>query len=197
MEENGTTWGIFRIKGSVFQRLMKSFLDIVSPFLYDTQVTDRAGRITMRQLSSQGKQFRNHPHALYATDVTFQQSNRPSGNHEESKLYFSAKHKLNGLKVEVSVLANGLAIGSSLHRPGSISDLTIFREAFEWHKTASKKSPEDNVVSDHGPLRSQYPGMWAILTDKGYQGAQDDLRVLLPTKNGRIDCSLSTKSKII
>ena len=73
--KHGGKWdymrGLFRIKRSVFQRLMKSFLDVVSPFLYDTQVTDRAGRIPMRQLSSQGKQFKNHPHSLYATDVTF------------------------------------------------------------------------------------------------------------------------------
>lgn len=83
----------------------------------------------MRQLSSQGKQFRNHSHALCATDVTFQQTNRQSRNHQESKLYFSAKHMLYGFKVEVSVLLNGLAIGSSLQRPGSISDLTMFGEA--------------------------------------------------------------------
>ena len=152
---------IFRIKGSVIQRLMKSFLIIVSPFLYDTQVTDRAGRITMRQLSSKEKQFIHHPHVLYATDVTFEQTNRSSGNQQESKLYFSAKHKLYGFKVEVSVPPNGLAIGSSFYRPGSVSDLSMFREELEWHKKASKKASEDNVVSDHGPLRSQYPGMWA------------------------------------
>ena len=58
----------------------------------------------------------------------------------------------------------------------------MFRGAFKWHKKASKKTPEDNVVSDHGLRRSQYPGMLAILTDKAYQGAQDDLRVLLPEK---------------
>ena len=186
--KNGGKWdymgGSFRIKVSVFQRLMKSFLVIVSPFLYDTQVTDRAGRITMRQLSSQGKQFRHRPYTLYATDVTFQQTSRPSGNHQESKFYFSAKDKLYGFKVKVSVLPNGLATGSSFHRQGSVSDLTMFRESFEWHKKASKNAPEDNEVSDHGPPGRHFLDMWAILTDKGYQGAQDNLRVLLP-KNKR------------
>ena len=163
---------------------MKSFLVIVSPFLYETQVTDRAGRIAMLQLSSQGKQFRHHPNALYATDVTFQQTNHPSGNHQESKHYFRAKRKLYGFNVAVSVPQNGYAIGALFHRPESVSDLTMFREAFEWHKKASKKAPEDNVLSDHGPLRIQFPVIWAIRTDKGYQGAQDNLRVLLP-KNKR------------
>ena len=58
--ENGGKWdymcGFFRIEGSVFQRLMKSFVVFVSPFLYDTQVT----RITIRQFSSLGKLLMYH-----------------------------------------------------------------------------------------------------------------------------------------
>ena len=149
--------GMFRIKGPVFQRLMKTFLLIVSAILYERQVTDRAGVITMKTLSAKGKKFKSHPYAMYATDVTFQQTNRPAGNHQESKRYFSAKHKLYGYTVEVSVLPNGLALGSSLHWPGSASDITIFREAFDWHEDASEKEPGDMVVSDHGPLRTQCP----------------------------------------
>ena len=34
-------------------------------------------------------------------------------------------------------------------------------------------------MSDHGLLRSQFSGLCAILTDKGYQGAQDTFCVLV------------------
>ena len=164
------------------KRLMKSFLLVVSPVVYERQVTDQAGILTMNVLPNKGKQFKHHPHALYATDVTFQQTNRPSGNHQESKRYFSGKNRLYGYKVEVSVLPNGLALVFSLHRHGSVSDLTMFREGFDWHENASEKKPGDMVVSDHGPLQTQFPMKWAILTDKGYQGANDTLRVLFPKK---------------
>ena len=146
--------GMFRIKGPVFQRLMKSFLLVVSPVVYEMQGSDRAGILTMKVLSSKGKQFKHHPHALYITDVTFQKRNRQSGNHQESKRYFSTKHKLYGYKFEVSVLPSGLTRGSSLHRPGSVSDLTMFQEGFDWHENASEKEPRDMVVSDCDPLRS-------------------------------------------
>ena len=36
----------------------------------------------------------------------------------------------------------------------------------------------DLNIPDQGPLRSKYPNLWAVLTDKGYQGAADELRVL-------------------
>lgn len=79
-------------------------------------------------------------------------------------------------------MPNGLSFGSSLQRTGSESDLTIFRESFDWHENASEKEPWDTVVSDHDPLRSQFPTEWAISTDKGYHGAKDILRVLFPKK---------------
>ena len=39
--------GMFRIKGPVFQRLMKSFLLVISPVVYERQVRDRAGILTV------------------------------------------------------------------------------------------------------------------------------------------------------
>ena len=125
--------GMCRVKGAVFQRLMESFSHVVSPLVYERQLTDPAGIVTVTVLPNKTKHFKHHPYAFYATDVTFQQRNRPFGNHQASKRYFSAEHKLYGYNVEVSVFPNGLALGSSLHRLGSVSDLTIFRECFDWH----------------------------------------------------------------
>lgn len=54
----------------------------------------------MRNLSAANELFNNHPRDLYATDVTFQQTNRLAGNHQESKGMFRAKRKLYGYKME-------------------------------------------------------------------------------------------------
>ena len=173
---------MFRIKVSVFQRMVKSFLLLVSEQLYEGMVVDIRGRNTMKHLASKNKLFTHHPHALYATDVTFQQTNRPSGNHQESTISYSAKHKLYGYKMEVSVFPTGLAACASHYCPGSVSDLTMFRELHEFHKTATEKGSDKLTIPDHVLLRSKYPNNWAILADKGYQGAADELRVLCPKK---------------
>ena len=80
--------------------------------------------------------------------------------------------------MKISVLPTGVAACASAHRPGSVSDLTIFREMYEFHKTATEKGMDDRNIRDHGPLRSKYPNLWAVSTKKGYQGAADELRVL-------------------
>ena len=169
---------MFRIKWSVFQSMVKTFLILISEELYEGMVVEQRRRNTMRHFSAANKLFKHHPHALYATDVTFQQTNRPSGNHQESKSMFSVKHKLYGYNMEISVFPTGLAACASAHRRGSVSDLTIFNEMYEFHKTATEKAMDDLSIPDHGPLRSKYPNLWAVLADKGYQGAADELRVL-------------------
>lgn len=44
------------------------------------------------------------PEALYYTDVTFQNANRPVGRMREAHAYYSAKNKLNVFKTEMSVI---------------------------------------------------------------------------------------------
>ena len=178
---------MFRITGSVFQRLIKKFFFLISEELYEGMVVGQRSKQTMNHFAATNKLFKNHPHALYATDIMFQHTNRPSGNHQESKFMFSAKHKLYGYKMEVSVFPSGFAACVSAHRAGSVSDLTIFREMYEFHKTATEKGMDQLTISDHGPLRGKYPNLLAILSDKGYQGAAEDLRVLYP-KKGHTRC---------
>ncbi|KAG2789168.1 hypothetical protein PC129_g21573 [Phytophthora cactorum] len=70
-------------------------------------------------MSEAGNTFTNYPHALYATDVKFQQAYRPSGRFTEQKVYFSAKHNLYGFKIECSVAPPGVAVDVFDHSPGS------------------------------------------------------------------------------
>ena len=98
----GSPWdymgSMFRIRGSVFQRMVKTFLPLISEELYEGMVVELRRGNTMRHFSAANKLFKHHPHALYATDVTFQQTNRPAGNHQHSKGMFSVKHMLYGTR---------------------------------------------------------------------------------------------------
>ena len=112
------------------------FVNILWLPLHEQYVQYQANKETMTTLSGVGRLFKHFPVARYPTDVTFQPSLGPSGRLEESKKYFSGKHKQYGYKIEVSVLLNGMAIGCREHEPGSVSDLTMFRGCI----TSTKKS---------------------------------------------------------
>ena len=89
---------------------------------------------------------------------------------QEGKAYFCGKHKLYRLKVEVSVLRNGLAIECTKHYPGSTADAEIFYQNVNFHVAALVKSYENKQLPDPGILVDEYPDHWAVLMDKGYQG---------------------------
>ena len=177
---------MFGVKGPTFERMNIGFADKVVNILYETVVLRWKERYTMERLIKDNSTFRHYKFALYATDVTFQNSNRPGGNHEEAKRYFSNKHKLYGYKSEVSVLPNGIAIGCTPHQPGSVSDLTIFRKNIKWHQAAlSKTEHEARSYPDVGPMAEEHDGLWAVLTDKGYQGAADVIRAIMLKKKSK------------
>lgn len=173
---------LFGIKGPTFERMVIFFMSKITPLLWQV-VEGWEKKYTMTRLLKDKKTFSTFRVALYATDVTFQNTNRPAGNHQESKCYFSNKHKLYGYKTEVSVLPNGIAAGCTVHHPGSVSDLTIFRKNISWRRVALSKTEAEIVeISDMGPLVQTFKGQWAILMDKGYQGAAEIARAITPKK---------------
>lgn len=48
----------------------------------------------MAKIIPDGPIFKYHEYALYEIYITFQKANRTSGNHKESKKYFSNKQKI-------------------------------------------------------------------------------------------------------
>ena len=120
--------------------------------------------------------FKHFTCAGYATDVTFQQSFRPSGSVQEGKRVFSGKHKLYGFKVEMSVLPTNIAIDCTRYYPGSVSDFEIFKENIRFHKCSLKQTIEEREEADIGIHSGQSPEHWGILVDKGYQGALEICR---------------------
>lgn len=185
--KHGGAWDflakIFGLKGPTFEAFINKFVNLISFEMYSIAVNALAKKYKMGKLLERKTVFKTFPYARYATDVTFQQSYRPSGSLQEAKRYYSAKHKLYGYKVEVSVLPNGYAIGCTRHYPGSESDVKIFQFNQDFHLFEVKKSDaEADYEQDVGELSSEYPDYWAILADKGYQGAAEFIRVVHPKK---------------
>lgn len=184
--KHGQQWELtarlFKISCSTLERQVTRFLHNISEYIYEKFVKRAEEHWTMRKIRTDARAFAHFDYARYATDVTFQQSNRPSGNMTEGKKYFSGKHKLYGYKVELSVLPIGICIGCTKHYPGSVSDLEIFRQNSSFHEESSKKVVKDFDLSDEGMLEEMQADFWAILADKGYQGATEFFRVVHPKK---------------
>lgn len=105
--KHGGSWDIlgkvFRITGTTFERMITGFMRVIAGELHKLFVQDVADNYTMKHLQEKKTTFKSSEFSVEAIDVTFQQANRPSGNMQEGKLYFSGKHKLYGFKVEVAV----------------------------------------------------------------------------------------------
>ncbi|KAH9114951.1 hypothetical protein LEN26_008308 [Aphanomyces euteiches] len=64
----------------------------------------------------------------------------------------------------------------------SVSDKTIFDENLDFHGSSLAKRPSDRDVSDPTADADATTPLWAILLEKGYQGAQRDVRALITEK---------------
>ena len=137
---------MFDINGPTFERLVVRFLDAILPIVQELHIHYIAEYFKMSKLPQRKATFRTYELARYATDVTFQQSNRPAGNHSESKAMFSGKHKLYGYKTEVSVLPNGIAIGLSVHHPGAVLDIDIIYKRRNFHEAQIKKRDDEKIL---------------------------------------------------
>ena len=108
------------------------------------------------------------PCAIYATDVTFQQCNRPIGHSGEQNPFYSGKHDLHGLKLVVPVNPRGFAINRTNFAKVSVADIQVLRHNLEFHQTMRIMTGQDLALEDCGPMKAQLLQEWAILADKGY-----------------------------
>ncbi|OWZ03843.1 hypothetical protein PHMEG_00024360 [Phytophthora megakarya] len=180
-----TMSGMFEMDSSPFQKMVKKFLTMLEPYRYDTFVKVEETRWTMRELMLTRSTFKNFPCARYATDVTFQHSDRPTGNFNEAKKFYSGKHHLYGHKVEVSVLPKGIATNCTAWSPAATSDYNMFLDNAEFHHSAMQKLEGEADLNDEGPVQDRFKNDWAILVDKGYQGLQRGFRTIQPKRKAR------------
>ncbi|ETV90096.1 hypothetical protein H310_15073 [Aphanomyces invadans] len=141
------------MKAPTFEKMIQRVIDIVEPILYEHYVMP----VNMTCHVQQGKAFANFPSALYCTIVKFQPSYRPTGRFDEAKHYFSGNHKLYGLKLEYSVAYPGVAVDMSNHTPGSVSDLTIFKQRRHIHQEMLRKFAPELGTVDHDDGSDEYP----------------------------------------
>ncbi|KAE9100205.1 hypothetical protein PF010_g14900 [Phytophthora fragariae] len=142
-----TASAMFDMYPSPFQKMLKKFVTMLDPCLCQIFELDEEGRSTIRHLTLTGKTFANVPCARYATDVTFQQADRPVGGYNDAKMYYSGKHHLYGLKVEVSVIPTGVAINCTDWEAGSMADISIFRANKHFHTPAMQKRPGEDTIN--------------------------------------------------
>lgn len=80
----------FNMKGPTFERLITRYVVLISDYMYNLHVRHCAAYYTMKRLKRNNLQFENFPNARYATDVTFQQANRPGVLCKKARSTFQA-----------------------------------------------------------------------------------------------------------
>ena len=85
---------MFKIKGPTFERKILNFFCVIMDKMFDQNVTGRSSVFPMSRTIQDGRTFQMHRYARYATDLTFQHTNRPSGNLQEAKSYYSGKNTM-------------------------------------------------------------------------------------------------------
>ncbi|ETV90466.1 hypothetical protein H310_14746 [Aphanomyces invadans] len=115
----------FGLKAPTLEKLVVRVVAVCSELLYDSFVV----KPTMTSLRTKSKVFAHFPYALYATD-----------------------HKLYRFKIEASVSPEVLLVDMSPHEPGSVSDLTMFRNRLDDHLQALSKTDNELAINDNGEL---------------------------------------------
>lgn len=85
---------MFRINEATFDRTIKRMFAIVYISICKELVLLTDNRYTIDKLHNDGYVFHPFLSARYATEVTFNMTNIPSGNNGEAKPYYSRKHGL-------------------------------------------------------------------------------------------------------
>lgn len=100
----------------------------------------------------------------------------------ELNLYHLAKHNLYGYRFEVAVLPNELVIIESSHYTGKVQDIDNIMGRIEKHKKMLLKDDLKRDIMDGALYFMDFEGVWALLSEKGYQGILEPLRAILPEK---------------
>lgn len=123
---------MFKRNVSIFEKMMTRLVITIVTELDERFINEtRNEQCSMTYLHRTNKQFAHFPSVLYATNVKFHRANRPQGNLQESKFYYSGKSRLYDYKNEVSVSPSGFAIHANRHQPGSRADISIFHAGKE------------------------------------------------------------------
>lgn len=81
--KHGDAWdtmeNLFKINGATFKKLISIFIPIVADNFHECLNVDLVSKYILSYLVTLQKKFLHFKQCLYASDVTFQKYNRPSG----------------------------------------------------------------------------------------------------------------------
>ena len=118
----------------------------------------------------------NFKYAHHDIDAMVMERNHPSGNHQESKAYFSGKHHLYCNNVEASTYPNSENCNWTKHYPGATADIKTFRDNVQFHRKSTKQSPTTQSIVDHGEGSTKHLRHHAIILDKDCVGIENSVR---------------------
>ena len=145
---------IFHLDDSLICRTIKFTIKNISKPLVDNFCNLKL------YLEPNEERFQNFPNAIGAIDTSFILIEKP-GLREEQKKNWSYKHGSCGVKIQCLVRPNGLCTMFKVNVPGSIHDITIFKESGWLEKLAIPvQMPNGTTITSH----------MQVLFDKGYTG---------------------------
>lgn len=145
---------IFSLSFTKVQRIITDTVISIADKLYNRFISHKV------VLSPDDRKFKHFPDAVGACDVALLFVNKPRSN-ETQKQYYSAKHKMHGIKLQATVNPSGQCIHTDLSQLGHVHDKKVFDvssalDLVEYEETL----PNGSKVKKHYPL----------LFDKGYTG---------------------------
>lgn len=119
-----TLGSFFKTNAATFQCMIHRIVQLLRENDYKEKVKRKSDVYTMFFIDEQDLLLKYHLKAHYAVDVIFKHLNYRAEMFGENCHYCSGNH--HGLKTEISVLSNGIAIGSSNTRPGLAANIKFF-----------------------------------------------------------------------
>lgn len=119
-EKHGLDFGL---RGGVVHKYIGRAIKIAALLLKEVYVFED---LTMTELMEKNLTVDLFPETIHMTGATLTMCNCPTGNHEEAKTFFSKKHGVYGMKVEITTYPDGRAAGWTKWYPGKTPDTTIF-----------------------------------------------------------------------
>ena len=135
----------------VFETLQKIFQTFITKFLNFT--------------TNSSKKFDNYPREIGAVDVSLIPIHR-FNDFKTSKLFYSKKHEMHGIKLQTLVNPDGQCISANVAFRGKVHDLTVLRQSGLINQLSYSMNRGDGalVLCQH-----------QIMCDKGYIGIHREL----------------------
>lgn len=187
----------FRMKRSTFEWMIFQFINVVFEIIYDSHAQTLDVMYPIVELLGNKNIFQRRPYCRYTMKLTFQHTNRRMGNMDEAKLYYSAKHKLYGYKVNLSMLPNEKTFSISPHHPLKEQDIKIIMGRLHVRKSRHRKAEVKTGLCNGELNRFYSENFQGLFFQKGYQVLRGVLHVIYTKRFHHVGISWLKMYKIM